>query len=33
MDLEKGESSGQNIEGIIKKVAEAPPKFNDTQQK
>jgi hypothetical protein len=33
VDLEQGESSGQNIEGKIRKVAQEPPKFNTVQQK
>jgi hypothetical protein len=33
MDLEHGEILGQNIEGKIRKVAQAPPKFDVVQQK
>jgi hypothetical protein len=32
VDLEQGESSGKNIEGKIRKVVQAPPKFDATQQ-
>jgi hypothetical protein len=33
VDLEQGESLGQNIEGKIKKVAQAPPKFDVMHKK